>query len=180
MKRLVLSFFLVTTVSCQAVLIGHFPGLEQLIEKADAIVVLRVEQNISQGRSDNLYSTHRCYIYQTLKGEIVPNSRVVLQLMDTRSEFVPPFVPSSTHLVFLIKKQDPREETDYRTIPIIGAAVRLSPFGNEKLPEGATTADKIRSLVKTAKAYGASEFKKENDFWDLISRPIPVLAPPNR
>src|SRR5262245_4581136 len=116
--RIALAGFAIVLLAsvARAVLIGNFPGLDKLIDQADAIVILRIDHDVSSGRSPTLYSTHDCYIYQTLKGEIPADKTIRLQLMDTRTEFVTPFALSSTHLMFLAKKRTANELTDYRTI----------------------------------------------------------------
>ena len=95
---------ILATSNAHAVLIGNFPGLEELIEKADAIVILRVDKHVTGFGSPTLYSTHDCYIYQTLKGEIPRNNVIRVQLMDTRTALVTPYAIGSTHLLFLTKK----------------------------------------------------------------------------
>src|SRR2546425_8260729 len=136
MKRLfILSSVLAASASCFAVVIGNFPGLAELIDKADAIVILRVDQHVDLTSSDTLYTTHKCLIHQSLKGDIPTNTWVVLQLMDTRTPFINPFVVYSTHLMFLTKKRAQNEPTDYRTIEYQRANVRLSPFAHDKPPE---------------------------------------------
>ncbi len=42
--------------------IGFFPGLDELIERSDAIVILRVDRHLTDFGSPTLYSTHDCYI----------------------------------------------------------------------------------------------------------------------
>ena len=96
----VLMGFLVTT-TVNAVEVGYYPGLRKLVDKADAIVILRIDRHLSDFGSPKLYSTHECYIYQTLKGNIPPNSKINLQLMDTRVNFRTPYAWLSTHLMFL-------------------------------------------------------------------------------
>ena len=144
--------------------IGFFPGLDELIEKADAIVILRVDRHVTDFGSPTLYSTHDCYIYQTLKGDIPANQSIRIQLMDTRTAFVPPYAINSTHLMFLTKKRTPNEPTDYRTIEFRGANVRLSPFGHENMPAGKTTAERITSLLKGAVQYNKKQHEKEEAF----------------
>jgi len=131
------------------VAIGDFPGLDRLIAKSDAIVILRVDQHVGDlSPSPTLYTTHDCYVYQTLKGEIPVNKIARLQLMDTRTKSATPFSIFSTHLMFLTKKRDANEPTDYRTIEFIGANIRIPDLGNEKLPVGDTTAEKIKTLLR--------------------------------
>lgn len=148
----------------RAVPIGYFPGLDELIEKADAIVILRVDRQVTDFGSPTLYSTQDCYIYQTLKGEIPTSKTVRLQLMDTRGSFVPPYAVGSTHLMFLMKKRTEDEPTDYRTLQFGGANVRLSPFGHETMPRGKTTRERIISLLKDTVAYNRKQAEKEKAF----------------
>ncbi len=158
-----------------AVLIGFFPGLDELINKADAIVILRVDRHVTGVESPTLYSTHDCYIYQSLKGNIPTKKTIRLQLMDTRTSFVTPYAIHSTHLMFLTRKRTPDEPTDYRTIEISGANIRLTPFGHEKMPAGKTTGDQIKSLLKRTLAYNKKQYDKERAF---LSRMIKGTAEP--
>ena len=88
--------------------------------------------------------------------------------MDTRSTFVPPYSIYSTHLMFLTKKRNADEPTEYRTIEIRGANVRLTPFGQERLPEGKTVEDKIRSVLKRTAEYKQQEYQKEENFLNMM------------
>lgn len=151
-----------------AVVIGFFPGLDELIQKADAIVILRVDRNVTDFGSATGYSTHDCYVYQTLKGDIPTGKTVRLQLMDTRTAFVTPYASYSTHLMFLTKKRTPDEPTEYRTIEISGANIRLTPFGHEKMPEGKTTKDQITSLLKATVEYNQKQHEKEQAFLEQM------------
>lgn len=120
----------------RAVPIGYYPGLKKLIDSADAIVILRIDKHLSGFGSGTFYSTHECYIYQTLKGDIPKNTRINLQLMNTEGSFVTPYAHGSTHLMFLMKKATGDEPTEYRTLTFKGAQILLSPLGHEKAPEG--------------------------------------------
>jgi hypothetical protein len=166
MKKLtvVITVVALTAAVVHAVMIGFFPGLDKLIARADAIVILRVDKHITDFGSPTLYSTHDCYVYQTLKGDIPTNTTVRFQLMDTRSSFVTPYAIHSTHLMFLTKKRTENEPTHYRTIEIRGANVRLSPFGNEKMPDGKTIRDQVKALLKRAVEYNKKQHDKEQSF----------------
>ena len=165
-KPVVIAIVAIMLVSAlaHAVMIGFFPGLDELIEKADDIVILRVDRHVTDFGSPTLYSTHDCYVYQTLKGDIPTNKTIRLQLMDTRTSFVTPYAIHSTHLMFLTKKRIADEPTDYRTIEIRGANIRLSPFGHEKMPAGNTTKDQIKSLLKSTVEYNKKQHDKEQAF----------------
>lgn len=169
MKKLIVALFaFLAAAELQAFLIGPFPGLEALIDQADAIVILRVDETGGDSFASDPYTIHRCFIYQCLKGDIASNSWIPLRLMDPRSPVVSPFARHSTHLVFLTKKRSPDEPTEYRTLEIEGASIRVSPFGNESMPEGATTPERIRSVLKTAMAYWADQEKKEREFMQVV------------
>lgn len=144
-----------------AVPIGYFPGLTKLIDAADAIVVLRIDRHLSGFDSPTLYSTHECFIYQTLKGDIPKDSRIKLQLMDTVADFATPYAHGSTHLMFLMKKARGDEPTDYRTITFKGAQILLPPLGNEKMPSGDTLEGKIRNVIKAAIEYENQQHEKK-------------------
>ena len=164
-KCIVIAVVAVMLVSAlaYAVEISFFPGLDELINKADAIVILRVHRHVTDVSSATLHSTHDCYIYHTLKGDIPANKTIRLQLMDTRISFVRPYAINSAHLMFLTKKRTPDEPADYRTIEIRGANIRLSPFGQRK-PGGKTTKDQIKSLLKRTVEYNKQQHDKEQAF----------------
>lgn len=153
---------------CHGALITFFPGLDELIWTADAIVILRIEKRISGNTRVTLYDTYECYIYQTLKGEIPVNQRVRFRLMDARTSFVSPFTDMSTHLVFLTKKRTPDEPTDYRSLEIQGANILISPFGNEKMPDGKTIKEKIQILLSRTLEYNKKQYEKEQMFLNKI------------
>jgi len=175
MKKLIIPILAVilTAAVARAVMIGFFPGLDKLIEKADAIIILRVDKHITDFGSPTLYSIHDCYVYQTLKGDIPTNTR--FQLMDTRSSFVTPYAIHSTHLMFMTKKRTEDEPTDYRTIEIRGANVRLTPFGNEKMPDGKTVKDQIKAVLKRTVRYNKKQHEREQAF---LNRMIEGTAEP--
>ena len=152
-----------------AVLIGPFPGLEKLSSKSDAIVILRVDHQLTDVDS-NLYATYDCLVYQTLKGEIPNGKTIRLRLMDTRTSFVSPYAIHSSHLMFLTRKRNDNEPTEYRTIETEGANVLLTPFGHEQMPEGKTIEDQIRTLLRRTSEYDRDEFQKEQDFLRLMSK----------
>ena len=167
MKKIAL--FLITSIVlsstvCHGVMIAPFPELDELISKADAIVILRIEKRHTDNMSSTLYGTYECYIYQTLKGDIPVGKRISLQLMDARTSFVTPYAPFSTHLVFLTRKRTPDEPADYRSLEIQGANILISPFGKEKMPDGKTVKEKIQSLLTRTLEYNKKQYDKEQAF----------------
>ena len=158
------SLVLLVPLISSAVLIGHYPGLKKLIDSADAIVILRIDRHLSGFGSPTFYSTHECFIYQTIKGDIPKNKRIKLQLMNTEGSFTTPYAWGSTHLMFLMKKAAEDEPTEYRTLTVNGAQILLSPLGHEKAPEGKTTEEKVKNLIKGAILYQAKEHEKKQKF----------------
>ena len=161
LRTIVFAAVLILPSTAMAVRIGPFPGVGTAIQKADAVVILSVRDHIDTRPNPSLYTTHECYIYQTLKGDIPAGKRIRLRLMDTRTSFVTPYARSSTHLMFLTKKRTPDEPTEYRTIEFQGANIRLSPFGHEKMPKGKTIEDKVKALIKDSLEYRQKQYEKE-------------------
>jgi len=162
-KRYIVAIILLMSlisVTAWAVPIGHCPGLKKLIESADAIVILRIDRHLSDFGSATFYSTHECYIYQSIKGDIPENTRIKLQLMNTEASFATPYAHGSTHLMFLMKKATKDEPTEYRTITFKGAQTLLSPFGHEKEPQGKTIEDQVKRVIRDTISYQAEEHEK--------------------
>lgn len=166
--KLFLIYLLISTVPSHAVLIGDYPGVTKLIDISDAIVILRIDRHITDYGSPTLYSTHECFICQSLKGSISKNTRINLQLMDTQVNFVTPYAWGAVHLMFLMKKQTENEPTEYRTLAYKGAHISLPPLGNEKTPEGKTIEEKIKYLIKKSISYQAKEHEKRQKFLESM------------
>ena len=163
-----------------AVEIGYYPGLQELIDKSDAIVILRVDQHLTDFHSPTLYSTHKCYICQTLKGDIPKNTRINLQLMNTESSFATPYAHGSTHLMFLMKKATEDEPTEYRTLMSRGAQTLLSPLGQEQKPEGNTVELQIKSLIRDSIAYQAKEYQEKQKLLKTMLGEQSVIQKPKQ
>ena len=161
-----------------AVPIGYCPGLDKLIDAADAVVVLRIDRHLSDFNSRTFYSTHECYIYQTIKGDIPENASISLQLMNTEGSFATPYAHGSTHLMFLMKRATEDEPTEYRTLTFKGAQTLLSPLGHEKAPEGKTIKDNVTKLIKDAIAYQAQEHEKRQEFLKSLFLEKEAADPP--
>ncbi|MCX6873323.1 MAG: hypothetical protein NTW21_05870 [Verrucomicrobia bacterium] len=166
MKRIIriIAAVLISLSFAHAEWIGEFPGLDKLIKEADAIVILRIDHSDGDFGGRELYSTHDCYIYQSLKGDIPTKKRMRLKLMDARQHSPNLFANHSTLLVFLTKKRAPSEPTDYRALETKGSAILLPPTGQEAAPEGETVSDKIRSILQHAIEYNEKEHEKEKSF----------------
>jgi hypothetical protein len=160
--------FLISLSFAHAAWIGEFPGLSKLISEADAIIILRVDKSDGDFGGMDLYSTHDCYVYQTLKGDIPTKKVIRLKLMDARSSTASLFAHHSTILAFLTKKRAPNESTDYRSLEIKGATIQLPPTGQEAAPKGDTVVEKIRWVLQLAAEFNAKEHEKEKMFLQEI------------
>jgi len=163
--KAVITVLIASSVTCQAVMIGFFPGIDKAVERADSIAIVRIDEHIQPVPDPNLITRHRCYVYQTLKGDLKAGQRIALDLIDTRTSFVSPFPILSTHLVFLSKSGG-----TYRNLHFQGSDLRLSPFGNENLPEGETVQAKIKGLIERSITYWAKEWQKERDFLEEVRK----------
>jgi hypothetical protein len=153
---------IVTVCSAHAVTIAPFPGLPKMIEEADAIVIIRVDEHIKVSPGPDLRTRHRCYVYQSLKGNLPESERVFLSLIDTRTSFVSPFSIGATHLAFLSTNEIGGEST-FRNLQYEGSILRLSPFGHESEPDGWNLERKIKILVERSIAYWDREQQREKE-----------------
>ena len=158
MRTLLTALFLAAfPMTAHAVRVGSFPGLDALLERADVVAIVRIDEHVEPLPDPNLITRHRCYVYQTLKGDLTAGGTVLLNLRDTRrTSFVSPFQLLSTHLVFLVKTGD-----GYQNLAVEGSILRLSPFGNEKALDGGTLRAKITNLVSRSISYWDGQWNSE-------------------
>jgi hypothetical protein len=166
MRSLVVAIILVALpMTAHAARIGSFPGLDAAIQRADVIAIVRIDEHVQPMPDPNLITRHRCYVYQTLKGDLTAGGIVPLNLRHTRTSFVSPFPLGSTHLVFLVRSDD-----GYQNLAFEGSILRLSPFGHERLPDGETLRSKISSLVNQSISYWDREWSSERAFLQEATR----------
>jgi hypothetical protein len=71
MRTLLTALFLAALpMTADAVRVGSFPGLYAQIEQADVIAIVRIDEHVQPLPDPNLITRHRCYVYQTLKGDL--------------------------------------------------------------------------------------------------------------
>lgn len=155
-----------TAILCpsRAVMVGDFPGVDALVEAADAIVVFRIAAHVAPTEDATLYTTHACDIRRVLKGDVRLEANMRLRLMDTDrwGLGVPEAFPlGSTHLMFLVKEPGERAIAPYRTLPIRGANVRLPDIGAEARAQAETVADTVRFLLRRAAEHADRERPRE-------------------
>ena len=160
--------WMVSTTAACAMLVGNFPGLPQLVDKADAIVVLRVDDELGAPLPFADGRRVSCYVYQVLKGDITPGTTMPMLLINMRPGLVTPFARGSTHLMFLAKSGD---DTPYQTLMYDGANIAVSPLGQEKPPPGRSAVDKVRAVIEASIQYRRRSAAEEIDYLNkLIQR----------
>ncbi len=146
-KRVVWPLIVLTLVSslpAYSYLVGHFGTLDRQIERADAIVVV----SVMPGNDFTIRGgiPIRCFVQETLKGELVPQKKETLNLTypDNISAF------GGAYLVFLTKPSTfhIRETYKiYRSLNTEGSVMAI-PYHYDGLPtKGATTKEKIQTLL---------------------------------
>jgi hypothetical protein len=159
---------MMTTNAAFAMLVGNFPGLPQLVDKADAIVVLRVDDELGPPLPFADGRRVSCYVYQVLKGNIMPGTTTPMLLINMRPGLVTPFARGSTHLMFLTKSDG---DTPYQTLMYDGANIAVSPLGQEKPPQGRSVVDKVRAVIEASIQYRKQSTAEEIDYLNkLIQR----------
>lgn len=143
----------VSTFICSAVLMSGYPGLDKAIEQADIIAVIRIEGQI-RATGPDCCSQQQCFVYQCLKGDLKPLQTVTMSLYDMGTES--PFARGSSHLVFL-----KAHNGVYSSCYFPRAILKLSPFGNEKSPEGDTLQAKIKVLLSRSIDYWDNDWKQK-------------------
>lgn len=161
----------VFAVPGRAVAIGFYPGLDKLVETADTIAIIRVEDAPSGGMTDG-WTLRNCYVYQTLKGDLKTTNygRVKIMLnefMSVKSNFGGEgLAPMTSHLVFLSSSKASVNGANHTIVTYEGADLPLSPLGNEKKPQGKTLKAQIQTLIRRYKTYRDEQIKRENELLD--------------
>ena len=155
----------------RAVVIAPYPGLDKLIETADIIAIVRVEDAPPMGIDG--WTRRSCMVYQTLKGDLKPTdpsndshrTEIMLnEFVGLKSNFDGEGLgPKSSHLVFLRHSKEPINGADYSILTYQGADMPLSPSGNETKPAGKTLKARIQTLLARYKTYRDHQIRRENE-----------------
>lgn len=89
-------------------IIPNFPGLDLLLEQADAVVVATIGNNVekAQGFVNGLFMHYECTVHQTLKGDLNPQSKVILYLgndFEIGMSYMP-LRTGTTWILFMLKQ----------------------------------------------------------------------------
>lgn len=145
--KLTVALLIASTLISSAVLMSSYPGLDKAIDQADAIAVVRIEGPISSPGIDNI-SKQQCFVYQCLKGDLTPKKIIPILMFGD--------VDHGCFLVFLRER-----DGAYSSCNFPHAILRLSPLGNEQMPEGETIQAKIKVLLKRSIEYWDARWKQE-------------------
>lgn len=149
-KRLSWALLVLTLISsppAYSYLVGRFSTLDQRIERSEAIAVVNVEQPVnSHALFVGAEPPCKCYIREVFKGDIPAKQWATLGLLPP--EGFESFKPHSTYLVFLKKNSDPESRTSYESVYAEGAVVDIGWQNTERPTKGATTKDKIQTLIR--------------------------------
>lgn len=153
MKKLVHVLFLLI-IFCDSsfaaeIEFGPFPGWEKLIREADAIVILRVEDTTSPSVKEPYFKAS-CYILDSLKGDLQPNTQVPLELNGTITHSG---TIVATHLAFLRKVKKLNGEEGYRSLGIEGSLIELPPHGTSRRLVDGSVEIKIKKVLAEAVDY---------------------------
>jgi hypothetical protein len=161
-------FIFLASAPCYADLVGTFDGLDNLIDRSDAVVVVRVERHIDTSSSPTLTTTHLCYVLKSFKGDAPAGRRLPLRLRDTTNSFREKFRLSSVHVVFLIKQPRERGGIAHRSLPYEGANIEVSPLFNEGMLKGNSIKENIKQLIRDYVEYRVKEMRREDELFDRI------------
>jgi hypothetical protein len=148
------------------VIIGDFKSVDDLIDHADAVLVVRIEKNVDPDTGPDLCSTHECYIYATLKGTLKPRDRVRMRLMDTGDNFVSPYGVGTTHLLFV--RKDDGGRWSYRSVQVQGSNLPVSPLFRDATIKGLDVKDAVKALIREYSEYRDRKLSKEKTFLGKI------------
>lgn len=150
---LILSVLTFTKVFAETT--GDFPGVDELIEQADTIAIVRIENKRGKIMMD-LHGEFDCYVYTSLKGSLKQGDRVSLMLHNNHDVTRLPF---STVLVFL---------KDKRTLNYEGSQINVSEVGNENIDTNRNIKENIIMLIERYKKYRSNILEKEDRILEKV------------
>ncbi len=126
---------------------ASYIDLTKLINQADAIVILQVDQNLSDFGGISGFSLHECTIRQTIKGNILYNTQIKAHLYDLKGAISNPYTCGSTHLIFLKQITNKNKDTEYRMLTVCGAQTILSNWNYNKELDDETIEERVKTLI---------------------------------
>ena len=142
-----------------------FPGLDDLIKESDAVVVVRIKDEVLKaGRPEEDYSVYECTIDHSLKGEIKVGETIKTKLIKIGYTPEYPFAVRSIHLLFLSKKQGLNSSIEYLMLKYPGADVLLDPWMQHRTLIGKTLEENIHQLIEEALSFNYKQFVRKQVF----------------
>lgn len=102
----------------------------------------------------------RCYVQEVLKGQITSRKEMTLSLLPPEN-FIS-FAKNSTYLVFLKTKSDLQTGTTYESLYAEGDVIEVGWQNNGLPTKGATTKEKIQTLIRQYIKQRDERLKREN------------------
>ncbi len=183
MKKLLLFVSLLFASQSFAVVVTGFPGLDEMITRSDAVVVIRIEplpvstnKNVIRVISDH-WDTYECLVMRVLKGTVPEKRNLKLLLCGAITDWPYSFTTGTTYIVFLNK--DSSGGSDFRAPAIQGAVMRASPFNHEKEPKGNTIQEKVAHVIREGRDFCKKLHDSEQRvFSAALGEPMPLLSVP--
>lgn len=155
-------------------IIADFPGIDALLEAADAVVVARIGPHIpSRGIRINDWSEfYTCYIQQTLKGDLRPSSYspVVLRLEDVTAEFTLLLRENTVAILFLRKHGKDQHGGEYSSLKVTGSTIEIAPFGSETVSQSGAPKARIKAMIQHYRQYRAKRIRGEEELLQRVLR----------
>jgi hypothetical protein len=151
----------------RAVIIGNFKSIDDLLDSASAVVVVRIEKNIDGNEGPDLGTTQACQVLSVLKGGIKKGTTLDLRLVNTSERPGPVWTVGSHHLLFLVRV-DGGAKWAYRSLGIQGSNLPVSPLTTEKTVKGLAAKDAVKALIREYAEYREKQMRKEKAFLDKI------------
>lgn len=153
-------------VPARGVIVANFKSLEDLIDLADAVVVVRIEKTLAPNEGPDLCTTQECYIYATLKGDAKPGDRIPMRLMDASGCGPGCWGVSSAHLLFL--RKDDGGRWSYRSLQVQGSNLRVAPEFRDAKVKGVSVKDAVKALIRDYAEYRDRKLRLEKELLDKV------------
>ncbi len=164
---LTLVFAIIAPVAIRAELPPSFPGLTNLIDEADAIAVVRIDEIEARTSDPSKTGTLECFVYETLKGAPLPPGLLRIQMIDLHSTITHPYSSESEHLVFLARSND-SEGLEFHMLNVPGSSIQLHPRARERKIVGETTQERIGFLIEEALDFNFKRFVNRQHFLEKM------------
>ena len=148
-----------------APIFGTFPGLDKLISRSDAILVVDLLKQKSLSPW-GLHEDYEVYVRKVIKGKITQDKKVILSLrflpfvslLKSESNIRWGFRIGERHIVFLSKNNEP-DKALYSSLNYSGGHMQVSPQNNLSKLKGDEPKEIISQLLKDFLEYKRQELE---------------------